>query len=38
LEKKRRGRPSELMDTLIAYEWDELLGPYVRDPAKIRWR
>jgi nitrate reductase beta subunit len=38
LEKKRRGRPSELMDTLIVYHWDELLGPYTRDPATIRWR
>lgn len=38
LEKKRRGEPSELLDTLIVYHWSELLGPYARDPATIRWR
>ena len=38
LAKKRRGEPSELMDTLIVYQWNELLGPYTRDPATIRWR
>lgn len=38
MDKKRRGRKSELMDTLIAYQWDELLGPWKRDPATIRWR
>ncbi len=37
MEKKRRGEPSELMDTLIAYRWNELLGPFDRDPAAIRW-
>ena len=24
-------------DTLIAYNWKELLGPFDRDPATIRW-
>ncbi len=38
MEKKRRGEPSELMDTLIVYHWNELLGPWTRDPANIRWR
>jgi nitrate reductase beta subunit len=38
MNKKRQGQPSELMDTLIAYHWEELLGPYTRDPATIRWR
>ena len=38
MEKKRNGKPSELMDTLIVYHWNELLGPYTRDPATIRWR
>ena len=38
MEKKRRGEPSELMDTLIVYHWNELLGPFTRDPATIRWR
>ena len=38
MEKKRRGEPSELMDTLIVYHWNELLGPWTRDPASIHWR
>jgi DMSO reductase family type II enzyme iron-sulfur subunit len=38
MKKKRKGEPSELMDTLIVYHWNELLGPYTRDPATIRWR
>jgi DMSO reductase family type II enzyme iron-sulfur subunit len=35
--KRRRGQPSALMDTLIAYEWKGLLGPFDRDPATINW-
>ena len=34
---RRRGQPSDLMDTLIAYQWKELLGPFDRDPATISW-
>jgi steroid C-25 hydroxylase beta subunit len=37
MAKRRRGQPSELMDTLIAYQWKELLGPFDRDPATITW-
>jgi ethylbenzene hydroxylase subunit beta/complex iron-sulfur molybdoenzyme family reductase subunit beta len=37
LAKKRSGRPSELMDILIMYDWKECLGPYARDPAEIVW-
>jgi ethylbenzene hydroxylase subunit beta/complex iron-sulfur molybdoenzyme family reductase subunit beta len=37
MAKRRCGEPSELMDTLIAYRWTELLGPFDRDPATIRW-
>ena len=37
MEKRRRGEPSELMDTLIMYEWKEALGPLDRDPAEIVW-
>jgi hypothetical protein len=37
LAKRRRGEPSELMDTLIAYQWKELLGPFDRDPSTITW-
>jgi hypothetical protein len=35
--KRRRGQPSDLMGTLIAYKWHELLGPFDRDPATITW-
>jgi ethylbenzene hydroxylase subunit beta/complex iron-sulfur molybdoenzyme family reductase subunit beta len=34
---RKRGEPSELLDTLIAYEWKELLGPFTADPAEIVW-
>jgi len=37
MAKRRRGEPSVLMDTLIAYQWAELLGPFDRDPATITW-
>ena len=37
MAKRRRGESSELMDTLIAYQWQELLGPFDRDPATIAW-
>jgi len=34
---RRRGQPSELMDTLICYQWKQLLGPFDRDPATLSW-
>ena len=37
MAKRRRGERSELMETLIAYQWKELLGPFDRDPATIVW-
>jgi len=37
MAKRKRRQPSELMDTLIAYNWNELLGPFDRDPASITW-
>jgi len=37
MAKRKRGEPSEVMDTLIAYQWTELLGPFDRDPATITW-
>ncbi len=37
MAKKRRDESSDLMDTLIAYEWREVLGHLDRDPAKIIW-
>ncbi len=35
MTKVREGGSSELMKTLIAYKWLELLGPFTADPAKI---
>ncbi|MFQ5666795.1 MAG: 4Fe-4S dicluster domain-containing protein [Candidatus Binatia bacterium] len=35
--KRRQGQPSELINTLIAYEWKEMLGPFTRDPAELTW-
>jgi steroid C-25 hydroxylase beta subunit len=37
MAKRRRGEPSEIVHTLIAYEWKEMLGPFTRDPAEITW-
>jgi len=37
MAKRRRRQPSALMDTLIAYNWKQLLGPFERDPATINW-
>jgi nitrate reductase beta subunit len=35
MAKVRDGGSSELMTTLIAYRWQELLGPFTADPADI---
>jgi hypothetical protein len=35
MDKVREGGSSELMKTLIAYKWQELLGPFTEDPANI---
>ena len=37
LEKRRRGESSELLDTLILYNWKDALGHLHRDPADIEW-
>jgi ethylbenzene hydroxylase subunit beta/complex iron-sulfur molybdoenzyme family reductase subunit beta len=37
ISKRRQGRPSDLMKTLIAYDWKEMLGPFTRDPAELTW-
>jgi len=34
-ERARQGHPSELMDILIAYRFQELLGPFTVNPAQI---
>jgi steroid C-25 hydroxylase beta subunit len=35
IEKKRRKEDSELMNTLIARRWQELLGPFPKDPSEV---
>jgi len=37
MERKKRGEPSELIDTLIVYRWQDLFGPFTADPAEIVW-
>jgi nitrate reductase beta subunit len=37
IAKRKQGQPSEMIKTLIAYEWKEMLGPLTRDPAEIVW-
>ena len=34
----RAGGKSELMDTLVAYWWKDMLKPFDRDPADIQWQ
>ena len=36
MEKRRRKESSELVDILIARRWQELLGPFVKDPSEVR--
>lgn len=36
--RRQQGQPSELVNTLIAYEWKTMLGPFTRDPAEIVWK
>ena len=38
IAKRKQGQPSEMIKTLIAYEWKEMLGPLTRDPAEIVWK
>ena len=37
ISKRRQGHSSELLETLIAYDWKEMLGPFTRDPAELTW-
>ncbi len=36
MEKKRRKEESELIDILIARRWQELLGPFGKDPSEVQ--
>ena len=35
MEKTRAGEKSELMDTLIAYKWQDMFVPFVEDPGEL---
>ena len=35
MDKKRRGENSEILDTLIAYEWKQMFGGLDRDPGTL---
>ncbi len=35
IEKVRAGASSEMLDTLIAYKWSSLFGPFTKDPATL---
>ena len=36
IEKTRRGEKSEMLDTLIAYEWHSMFGGFTRDPGTLK--
>lgn len=38
MAKRRRGEPSAILETLIAYEWKGMFGPFTRDPAEVTWK
>jgi ethylbenzene hydroxylase subunit beta/complex iron-sulfur molybdoenzyme family reductase subunit beta len=38
MAKTKAGGKSELLDTLIVYEWKSLFGPFTRDPAELEPR
>ena len=35
MAKTKAGGKSEILDTLIAYEWKSLFGPFTKDPAEL---
>ncbi|HSP54951.1 MAG TPA: respiratory nitrate reductase subunit beta, partial [Dehalococcoidia bacterium] len=36
IAKTRRGEQSEILDTLIAYEWKSMFGGFTRDPSTLK--
>jgi len=38
MTKTKAGGKSEILDTLIAYEWKSLFGPFTQDPAELEPR
>jgi hypothetical protein len=36
IEKTRRGEKSEMLDTLIAYEWHSMFGGFTRDHGTLK--
>jgi ethylbenzene hydroxylase subunit beta/complex iron-sulfur molybdoenzyme family reductase subunit beta len=37
MHKTRSGGHSELIDTLVSIDWNDMLGGFDRDPSTIRW-
>jgi DMSO reductase family type II enzyme iron-sulfur subunit len=35
MAKTKAGRKSKLMDLLTVYQWNDLFGPFTRDPSKV---
>ena len=38
MAKTKAGGKSEILDTLIVYEWKHLFGPFTKDPAELEPR
>jgi ethylbenzene hydroxylase subunit beta/complex iron-sulfur molybdoenzyme family reductase subunit beta len=38
MAKTKAGGKSEILDTLIVYEWKNLFGPFTKDPAELEPR
>jgi len=38
MAKRKAGQPSELMDILIAYKWEDNFGGFDKDPQTIDWQ
>ena len=36
MDKTRGGEKSEILDTLIAYQWKSMFGGLTRDPGKLK--
>jgi nitrate reductase beta subunit len=36
IERMRTGGTSDLLDTLIAYQWKTLFGPFDKEPATVK--
>ena len=37
MQKTRQGGRSELIDTLVSINWNDMFGGFTRDPSTIHW-